>query len=135
MIKHWILLFQILILPFVLTAQKVNITGEAPNVVKVGERFQVVYKVDAKTDAPHIKLPDALTVLSGPGVSQSTSIQIINGKRSTSFNLTFTYIMVADQEGEFTIPPASVEKNQQTAKSNPVTIEVIKGSDPANKQK
>ncbi len=134
MIKHWILIFQILILPFVASAQKVNITGEAPNVVKVGERFQLVYKVDAKTEAPHIKLPDELTVLSGPGVSQSTSIQIINGRRSTKFNLTFTYIMVADQEGKFTIPPASVEKDGQTAKSNPVTIEVVKGSAPVKKQ-
>ncbi len=134
MIKHWILILQILILPFVISAQKVNITGEAPNVVKVGERFQLVYKVNAKTDAPHIKLPDALTVLSGPGVSQSTSIQIINGKRSTSFNLTFTYILVADREGKFTVPPATVAKDGQSSKSNPVTIEVLKGSQQPKKQ-
>lgn len=135
MIRYWIIAIQLILLPFVLQAQKVSITADAPNVVKMGERFRLVYKVDAKTDAPHIELPDALTVLSGPGVSRSTSIQIINGKRSTSFNLTFTYVMVADKVGKYTIPPATIEKGGNTYKSEPVTIEVLKGSSNAKKKK
>ncbi len=126
MIRFWIIAIQIMILPFVATGQKINITSEAPNVVKVGERFRLVYKVDAKTDAPHIKLPDAFSVLSGPGVSQSTSIQIINGRQTTSFNLTFTYVLVADKPGNYTIPPAEVEKDGEKAQSGPVSIEVLK---------
>ncbi|ALO16494.1 hypothetical protein L21SP5_02874 [Salinivirga cyanobacteriivorans] len=126
MIRFWIIAMQLLIIPITMVGQDLNITGEAPNVVKVGERFRLVYKVDAKTDAPHIELPDAFTVLSGPGISQSTSIQIINGRQSTSFNLTFTYVLVADKEGKYTIPAAKVEKDGNTAQSRPITIEVLK---------
>lgn len=128
MIRFWIIAIQIMILPFAATGQGVNITGEAPNVVKVGERFRLVYKVDAKTDAPHIELPDVFTVLSGPGVSQSTSIQIINGRQTTSFNLTFTYVLVADKAGEYTIPAAEVEKDGEKARSRPISIEVLKSN-------
>jgi hypothetical protein len=125
MIKYWIIALQILLVPLAMQAQKITVKGNAPAVVKVGERFRMTYEVNAKTDAPHFQLPDALTVLSGPNVSQQTSFQFINGKQSSSFNLTFTYIMVADKEGKHTIPPATVEDGGQEYKSNSISIEVI----------
>jgi hypothetical protein len=131
MIKYWIIALQILLIPIAIQAQKVTVKGNAPAVVKMGERFRMTYEVNAKTDAPHFQLPDALTVLSGPNVSQQTSFQFINGKQSSSFNLTFTYIMVADKEGKFTIPPATVEDEGKEYKSNAIEIEVIGGNKPA----
>lgn len=131
MIRYWIIALQILLIPLATNAQDITVKGNAPAVVKVGERFRMTYEVNAKTDAPHFELPDALTVLSGPNVSQQTSFQFINGKQSSSFNLTFTYIMVADKEGTHTIPPASVEEDGKEYKSNPIDIEVIKGNTPA----
>lgn len=82
MIRYWIIALQILLVPLALQAQDITVKGNAPAVVKMGERFRMTYEVNAKTDAPHFELPDALTVLSGPNVSQQTSFQFINGKQS-----------------------------------------------------
>lgn len=128
MVKHWIIILHLLLASIFVMGQEATITGDAPSVVKIGERFRLVYKVDAKTQAPNIKLPNAFTVLSGPGMSQSTSIQWINGKQSSTFNLTFTYILVADTEGTFTIPAAKVSHDGKTIESAPITIEVLKGN-------
>lgn len=134
MVKHWIIALQLLLASTFVMAQGVTISGEAPSVVKIGERFRLVYKIDAKTQAPHIQLPEAFTILSGPGMSQSTSIQWINGKQTSTFNLTYTYILVADTEGKYTIAPAQITYKGEKAASNPVTIEVLKGNAPAQTQ-
>ncbi|MFO7864349.1 MAG: BatD family protein [Salinivirgaceae bacterium] len=134
MIRYCILALHILLFAYTGTAQDISLSGEAPGVVKVGERFRLVYKADAKVSAPHIELPDEFTVLSGPGISQSTSMQWINGKQSTSFNLSFTYIVVIGKEGKYTIPPATISKNGTSAKSNPITIEALGGNSNAQAQ-
>ena len=134
MIKHWIIALQLLLASTFVVAQGVSVTGEAPSVVKIGERFRLVYKIDAKTQAPNIQLPEAFTILSGPGMSQSTSIQWINGKQTSTFNLTYTYILVADTEGKHTIPPAKITHEGKNIESNAVTIEVLKGNAPAQTQ-
>jgi hypothetical protein len=132
--RYWILALHILLFAYTGAAQDISISGEAPGVVKVGERFRLVYKADAKVRAPHIELPGEFTVLSGPGISQSTSMQWINGKQSTSFNLSFTYIVVVEKEGKYTIPPATISKSGTTVKSNSLTIEVLGGNSAAQTQ-
>lgn len=65
------------------------------------------------------------------GPNTSTSIQYINGRGSASQS--FTYLLLPKQEGKITIGAASVEYNGRTLRTNPVTIEVIKGKGNSNK--
>jgi len=111
-----------------LMGQNLTIEGKAPRVVEVGERFQLIYVINEKTDAPQIDIPESLRVIYGPSVSQSTSMQIINGQVSSSFTLTYTYLLVAEKEGIYDIQPASVNYKGKTYTSNAVNIEVVKGS-------
>jgi len=117
-----------LLLTIGVKAQGVSFTASAKPVVEVGERFQIIYTVNA--DGSNFKMPDFgnLRILSGPNRSSSSSIQIINGKMSQSTELTFTFLVMATQEGEVKIPPASITVDGKTYKSNPLSIKVLKGN-------
>jgi len=122
-----LLLSVVLLLP-VLSFAQVTFKATAPRVVAVGEQFRLSYSVNAK--GSNFSQPDfgKFNVLSGPNVSSSSSVQIINGNMTQSVSYTYNYIMMATAEGKFTIPPASVNVKSKTYKSNAVTIEVVKGS-------
>ena len=64
-------------------------------------------------------------VLMGPTRSQQSSTQIINGKVSSSRSITFTYILMAGQEGTYTIPAASIEVDGEKVFSNAIQIKVL----------
>jgi hypothetical protein len=63
-------------------------------------------------------------ILSGP--NQSSSMQIING--AVSGSRTFSYYIQARSVGKFTIPSASITFKNETLRSEPIAIEVTKGS-------
>jgi hypothetical protein len=107
------------------------IQGNAPRVVSEGERFQLTYTVNAQSNTPNLVLPDAFRLLSGPGTSRSTNTSIVNGQVTTSFSLTFTYILDALSEGMYAIEPVTVTVDGKAIKSNKVNIEVVKGNKPA----
>ena len=62
-------------------------------------------------------------ILSGP--STTTSVQIINGRRSESRG--YSYQLQPKKIGVFTIGPATIKANGQTLRTNPFKIEVVKG--------
>ncbi len=74
----------------------------------------------------NMKLPDlsAFRIMSGP--NQSQSMQFINGAVSSS--ITFSYILQPKEMGKFTIGAATVEVGGKPLNTQPLTIEVIKGS-------
>jgi len=130
LLKYGILLL-FLITGSDLWAQNVSITATAPNVVKVGEQFRLNYVVNAKPSsfgAPEIS---NFYVLSGPNQSTSQSIQIINGRRTSSVTITYSYYLQATGEGDFTIPAATAVVENKNYTSNTVKIEVITGENPA----
>ena len=55
-------------------------------------------------------------------------MQIINGKVTQEVSYTYTYVVQANKEGKFTIPPAEVKVDNKVYKSNSINIEVIKGT-------
>lgn len=62
-------------------------------------------------------------ILSGP--STTTSMQIINGQRSSSRG--YSYQLQPKKVGVFTIGPATIKANGRTLRTNPFKIEVVKG--------
>ncbi len=109
-------------------ADEVKFTASAPHVVEVGEQFRLTYSVNAR--GSNLKVPniDGFQVLMGPSTSQSSSTRIINGNVSTSVNFSYTYILMAEKEGKYTLPSARIEVKGKRYTSNTISIEVVKGS-------
>ena len=106
-------------------SQDATFTAKAPSSVAVGQKFEIKFTTNA-SNVSSFKGPalDGFSVLSGP--NQSRSVQIINGSMTSEVSL--SYILVAQKEGTFTIPPAKVMADGETLLSNEVTITVTKGS-------
>ncbi len=125
----YMITFLLLAGPFRLIAgEQVSFTGSARREVKVGEQFEIVYQVNAK--ARNFIPPDfkGLTVLTGPNTSSSTSVEIINGKMSQSYTLTYSFIVMAQKEGSIDIAPAHVKVDGKKYASNSLHINVVKGN-------
>lgn len=107
-------------------ADKVSFTASAPDVVVVGEQFRLSYTVPTQKvkdfQAPSIK---GFDVLMGPSRSQQSSTQIINGNVTSTSSITFTYILMANTAGEYTIGGASIVADGNQMVSNSVKIKVL----------
>lgn len=119
------LLFMILAVGQV-KADNVRFVAEAADVVVSGDQVRLVFTVNSQDikdfRAPSIK---GFDVLMGPSRSQQSSIQIINGKRTSSSSTAFTYILLAGNPGTYTIPAASVEVDGKKVFSNAISIKVL----------
>jgi len=123
--KHSILLLLLLLLFSFSYAQNIQfIATTNRNAVNTGDRFQIEFKANANVNnfAPPNNLSN-FRILSGP--NQSTSMSWVNGK--TNASISFSYVLMAVKEGEFTINPASVNYNGKSYKSNTIKINVGKG--------
>lgn len=105
-----------------------RLIGSSKTVVSVGERFKVVYELDA--DGSRFKSPNFgnFRKLSGPNKSSNSSIQYINGNYQQSYSQTYSFIVTATKEGDFKIPPATVSVKGKTIVSNSIKIKVSKGN-------
>ena len=103
-----------------------TLCAEAADVVVSGDQVRLVFTVNSQDikdfRAPSIK---GFDVLMGPSRSQQSSIQIINGKRTSNSSTAFTYILLAGSPGTYTIPAASVEVNGEKVFSNAISIKVL----------
>ena len=68
--------------------QGVTFQTNAPMIVGVGEAFRVEFDLNAKPDDKSFVAPsfEGFSVLAGPSVSHGSSMQIVNGSVSKSFN-------------------------------------------------
>ena len=107
-------------------ADKVSFVASAPDVVVVGDQFRLSYTVTTQKvkdfRAPSIK---GFDVLMGPSRSEQSSTQIVNGSVSSTSSITFTYILMANTAGEFTVPGASIVADDNQMISNSVKIKVL----------
>lgn len=106
-------------------ADEVVFRAQAPKQVVVGKPFQVTYTVNQRSR--DLRAPEFtdFEVLSGPYTSTSSSTSFVNGKRTSSFEQTYTYMLMALNAGAFTIGPATVKVDGENVQSNGVRIEVL----------
>jgi hypothetical protein len=109
-------------------AQDVDFTISAPKVVAVGEQFRVVFKLNARPQELNPPSFENFYILAGPSTSTSSSIQIINGQMTQMHEYTYTYILEATKEGQFTIDPAVALVSKKEYSTDALTIEVVKGT-------
>ena len=107
-------------------AQDVTFTAQAPKAVVVGERFRITYKINTR-DAKELRAPDmkSLQILSGPNTSTQSSYTIINGKSENSTTITYTYIVVATEQGDVELEGATIKAGGKQITSNKLTIKVL----------
>ncbi len=110
-----------------LGAQDVQLTADAPRVVRVGEQFRLSYVVNARPSSFSQPEISDFYIISGPNQSTSSSIQIINGRRTSSYTITYTFYLQATGAGKFTIPPAKVVVEKKEYTSGAVEVEVVGG--------
>lgn len=93
-----------------------------PNRVGVGDQFRLSYTIatHSVSDISLGNLPESFDVLVGPSIS-NYSLNI-NGRKTES--LTFTYVLMANKAGTFTIPPAKAKSGGKVVTSNAVTVTV-----------
>lgn len=98
----------------------------APDSVEAGRPFRIIFEINA-ADAADFKSPsfDDFLVLSGPSVSTSTGITVINGRRVRIVKKSFTYIVKAEKEGEFKIKPANITVGNKKYKTKQTSIKVV----------
>ena len=103
-------------------ADEITFTANAPEVVVSGDQFRLSFTINSQKvrdfRAPNMK---GFEVLMGP--SRSTQYQNYNGVVTNS--ITFTYILMAEKEGTYTIPGATIVADGNNYTSNSVEIKVL----------
>ena len=110
-------------------AQETKFTASAPSVVEVGEQFRLSFVLNKQGENLQVPTLQGFDLLAGPSLSTSFNTSIINGKMEQSSEYTYTYVLEAREEGEYTVAPATITVDGKEYKSSPLKIKVIKGSD------
>lgn len=107
-------------------ADNITMTASAPSTVEAGDKFQVQYTVNTQDvsafEAPGFK---GFEVIYGPSKSVRSNVQVINGRASSSSSVTYTYVLLCNKPGTFTIDPATATVKGQVAKSRSLSIRVV----------
>ncbi len=105
-------------------AQDATFYAQGPRQVNLGQRFYLTFTVNQEGTgfiSPEIQHFD---VLSGPTVQTNTQYQSVNGKVSQSMSFSYTFVLMATEAGNFTIPPATITVKGKKISSNTITISV-----------
>jgi hypothetical protein len=130
MILKKAVLFIILIVASVavLEAQDITFKASAPPSVALGAQFRLTYTVNS-LNCTDLRVPSSIDEnfdnLMGPTHSTNRSMEIKNGKTSSTVSTTVTYILAAKKEGTFDLEPATIKVGNSEYKSNPLTIKVL----------
>ena len=106
-----------------------DIKVEVHRVVEVGEQFNLTFIIEGESSASDFTWSPTgdFQLLWGPQSGRSTSISIVNGKRTKSVQSTYTYVLRATSAGTFTIPAASAKVRNSRISSAAVSVEVVSG--------
>jgi len=107
-----------------------SIEVQAPNMVGSDEQFNVTFVIDGENSPSSFEwqCPDEFQLVWGPQKGSSTSISIINGKRTKSSQTTYTYVLMPRQAGNYQLPQARATINGSAITSKGVSITVVANS-------
>ena len=107
-------------------ADEVSFVTSAPKAVVVNQQFRLKYTINRRNvKEPRVSDIKDFRVLAGPNRSEQSSTQIINGNVTSTQSVTFTYILMAEKEGEFTVPGATITVEGNEITSNKVNVKVL----------
>lgn len=128
--KYWYLLLLLLVGVSPIFADDITFVINAPGTTVKGAQIHLQYILKGpNAQANNIpEIPDEIKGfdnLYGPSVSTMYSSSTINGRTTSETNITYTYLLLAKEEGTFTLPAASIKINGKNYKSNTATIKVL----------
>lgn len=98
---------------------------KAPSSVALGEQFRVQYVLsNAEGDGFSNPSFADFDILSGPSQSHYSSFQIVNGNRSSSSSVTYTYILQARKKGTFQLPAATIHAGGKVLRTQTTSVSV-----------
>ena len=108
-----------------LCAEEISFICKAPSTVVTGQQFKLVYTINK--EGKDLRAPELsdFDVLFGPSTSHSSSFQIVNGKATSSTQITYTYVLAGKEPGTYTIAPATITISGDKYTSNSVQVEVL----------
>ncbi len=120
-------------IPALAWAEETTLQVSAPAAVAAGDKFRVEYVLNAQgTDFRcDLESVSGLRILNGPAVSTSQSFSVINGQSSSSVRTSFTYYVMAEREGTFTLPSATVKVGDKTCTSRTASLKVLPADEAA----
>lgn len=126
LLQRLTLVVALLLSSLTLQAQ-VSFSVDAPSPVAVGEAFRVEFKVDAEPDRNSFTAPafEGFDVVAGPSVSTGHSVQFINGHQSSSYECTYTYVLIASAAGRHTIGSATIKVKDKEYRTTPLLVEAV----------
>lgn len=121
-----LLLILLLVLSAVVSNAQTSIQVQAHNVVALDEQFNVTFIIEGNKPSDFEWQPgDGFTLVWGPQSGRSTSVQIVNGKRTESSQTTYSYILKPVKAGKFVIPRAKAKVKGKEIFSAEQTVEVV----------
>ncbi|GHU88176.1 aerotolerance-like protein [Bacteroidia bacterium] len=125
MMRKLFFLFVLLLIGSSITsAQDVTFKATAPSSVVVGQQFRLTYTSNKSGKDLRVTDLTGFDVLMDISNEDHRSVNN-NGKWVTESTYSTIYTLMANKEGTFTIPPATIKIGNSEYKSNPVTIKVL----------
>lgn len=108
-------------------AGKVSFEASSPLLVAAGEPFRVEFTLDAEPEEGTFEAPsfEGFDVLAGPSVSRGWQRMSVNGVLTKSYNMTITYVLLAQHAGNVTVQPAQITVEGTVYRTNPLPIEIV----------
>ena len=100
---------------------------DAPGIVAADEQFNVTFIIEGEGRPSGFSWTpgDGFSLVWGPQKGESTSVSIINGKRTKSSQFTYTYILMPKSTGKFELPRATAKVGGNEISSAETSIEVL----------
>lgn len=98
----------------------------APGNVIAGRNFALTFRLsNGNANAPRPPELSGCELLYGPSVSTMSSTQYINGQRTSSTSIDFTYMYKAVTPGKVTVPEVTVNSDGKNYTSSSATFEIL----------
>lgn len=109
-----------------ISAKETTFTVTAPPQVIANRQFNVVYTLKNGSsngfNSPNFQ---DLKVLYGPAKSVSSQYSIVNGKTESLSEEKYTFTLIADKEGDYTIPAAKITSDGKSYSTSAKSIKVL----------
>ena len=106
-----------------------TISVSVQNLVAADEQFNVTFTIEGESRPSDFEWEpgEGFQLVWGPQKGSSTSISIVNGKKTQTSQTTYTYVLMPRATGTFQLPAATATIKGKTVTSRSVTIQVVSG--------
>lgn len=127
MMKRFLFTYLTLMLTVAIASADASFSVIPPRTVIEGQRFSLTFRLKDADEGNSLKVPniEGCELLFGPATSTMSSVQIINGRQSSSHTVDYTYTYRAVKAGTYSIGPASIVVGNKTLHTSATQLKVL----------